>query len=92
MASGVPVVASRVAAGGVDAVAPDHLLVATTPEEFVDAILCILEDRSERARLARSGRERVLSHHSWPQSMRRLDGIVERCLKRATPSRALAAT
>jgi sugar transferase (PEP-CTERM/EpsH1 system associated) len=92
MASGVPVVASGVAAGGVDAVAPDHLLTATTPEAFVDAILCVLEDRSERARLARSGRERVLSHHNWTQSMRRLDGIVERCLQRATSSRALAAT
>lgn len=84
MAAGVPVVASRVAARGVDASAPDHLLTATTPDEFVAAIVCILEDRSERARLARAGRERVLSHHSWTQSMRKLDGIVERCLRLRT--------
>jgi sugar transferase (PEP-CTERM/EpsH1 system associated) len=92
MASGVPVVASRTAAGGVDASAPDHLLTAATPGEFVAAIVCILEDRSERARLARAGRERVLSHHSWPQSMRRLDAIVERCLAGARSSRAFAST
>ena len=55
------------------------------------AILCVLEDRSERARLARAGRERMLSHHSWTQSMHRLDGIVERCVRLAAPSRALAA-
>jgi polysaccharide biosynthesis protein PslH len=87
MAAGVPVVASRVAAGGVDASSPDHLLTATTPDEFVAAIVCILEDRSERARLARAGRERMVSHHSWTQSMRKLDGIVERCLRpRTTPA------
>ena len=91
MSAGVPVVASRVAAGGVDASAPDHLLLATTPGEFVAAIMCILEDRSERARLARAGRERVLSHHSWAQSMRRLDGIVERCVAGARSPRASAA-
>jgi polysaccharide biosynthesis protein PslH len=90
MAAGVPVVASRIAAGGVDADAPDHLLTASTPDEYVAAILCVLEDRSERLRLARAGRERVLSHHSWAQSMRRLDGIVERCLASAHPSRSLA--
>ena len=92
MAAGVPVVASRVAAGGVDATAPDHLLTASTADEFVTAILCVLEDRSERARLARAGRERMLSHHSWTRSMHRLDGIVERCLRRAAPLRALAAS
>ena len=92
MAAGVPVVASRIAAGGVDATAPDHLLTASTPDEFVEAILCVLNDRSERARLARAGRERMLTHHNWTQSMRRLDGIVERCLARAAPSRALATT
>ena len=84
MAAGVPVVASRVAAAGVDASAPDHLLSATTPDEFVAAILCIMDDRSERMRLALAGRERVLSHHSWEQSMRKLDGIVERCLSLRT--------
>lgn len=92
MAAGVPVVASRVAAKGVDASDPDHLLTATTPEEFVAAILCILDDRSERTRLARAGRERMLSHHSWDQSMRKLDGIVERCLAGMRSSRSLAAT
>ena len=91
MAAGVPVVASRIASGGVVAIAPDHLLTASTPEEYVAAILCILEDRSERLRLARAGRERVLTHHSWPPSMRRLDGIVERCLASARPSGSLVA-
>ena len=80
MASGVPVVTSRVAAGGVDAANPEHFLVATSPEEYTAAILRILDDRAERQRLSHAGRARMLSHHAWDRSMQRLDGIIERCL------------
>jgi len=80
MASGVPVVTSRVAAGGVDAVADEHFAVASTPEEHAQAILRILGDPAERRRLAVAGRGRMLSHHTWDRSMQRLDGIIERCL------------
>jgi polysaccharide biosynthesis protein PslH len=80
MAMGVPVVASRIAAGGVDAVGGEHLLTATTAPEFRDAILRVLADPAERRRLAAAGRVRVLSHHSWPASMHRLDAIIERCV------------
>jgi glycosyltransferase involved in cell wall biosynthesis len=81
MAMGVPVVSSRIAAGGVDAVAGEHLLIATSPTEYRDAILRILDDPVERARLAVAGRARVLSHHAWPSSMLRMDRIIERCIE-----------
>jgi glycosyltransferase involved in cell wall biosynthesis len=80
MAAGVPVVASRVAAGGVDAVAGEHFAVASTPDEYAQAILRILGVPAERRRLAIAGRERMLSHHAWNRSMQRLDRIIERCL------------
>jgi polysaccharide biosynthesis protein PslH len=80
MALGVPVVTSRIAAGGVDATNHEHFVVAETPAQFADAILRITGDPAERQRLARAGRARMLSHHAWDQSMRRLDGIIERCL------------
>jgi hypothetical protein len=80
MAMGIPVVASRVAAGGIDASSPEQMLVATTPQEYVAAIVRVLEDPQERRRLAAAGRERMLSHHNWDRSMHRLDGIIERCL------------
>jgi glycosyltransferase involved in cell wall biosynthesis len=79
MAMGVPVVASRAAAGGVDAVPGEHLLVADTPSEQCDAILSLLEDPARRARFAQAARARVLSNHAWPQSMQRLDRIIDRC-------------
>jgi len=79
MAMGVPVVTSSVAAGGVDAVAESHLLVADSATEITRAILRIAENPVERRRLAVAGRQRVLSHHAWPRSMQRLDGIIQRC-------------
>lgn len=78
MAMGVPVVTSSCAAGGVDAEDGAHLLVADTPQEIVAAILRVAGDAQERERLARAGRERMLSHHAWPRSMQRLDGIIAR--------------
>jgi len=92
MASGVPVVTSPVAAGGVDAVPTEHFLVAGTADEYAASALRILDNRAERARLARAGRNRALSHHSWPRSMQRLDSIIERCLAgfgRRTPAQEL---
>jgi hypothetical protein len=81
MAMGVPVVTSSAAAGGVDAEADKHFLVADTPEQTAAAILRIAGDRDEHDRLAKAGRERMLSHHAWPRSMQRLDGIIERCMR-----------
>jgi polysaccharide biosynthesis protein PslH len=82
MAMGVPVVTSRIAAGGVDAEADRHLLVADSAAELTEAILRICDNPAERGRLAVAGRERMLTHHAWPRSMQRLDGIIADCLRR----------
>jgi sugar transferase (PEP-CTERM/EpsH1 system associated) len=81
MASGVPVVTSSVAAGGVDARRGEHFAVADTPEAIADAALRVMNDPAERGRLAVAGRARMLSHHAWPASMARLDAIIGRCLE-----------
>ena len=81
MAMGVPVVTSAIAAGGVDAESVTHFLVANTPQEYADAVLSIIENPGERARLAHSGRQRMLSHHAWTKSMERLDKMVFRAIE-----------
>ncbi len=78
MAMGVPVVTSTVAAGGVDAESEEHFLVADTREACAEAILRIVDNPTERERLAIAGRERMRSHHDWPRSMARLDAIIAR--------------
>ena len=56
------------------------MLVASTPEQYVESILRVIEEPQERKRLSLAGRARMLSHHAWDKSMRRLDGIIEQCL------------
>lgn len=85
LAMGVPVIASSLAAAGVDAIPEEHLLTADTPELWCDRILALLDDPALRARLAHAGRERMLSHHSWVASMRRLDDIIARCMRNHAP-------
>lgn len=90
MAMGVPVVTSSAAAGGVDAEAKLHFLVADTPDAYARAILGIVENPNERARLAESGRLRMLSHHAWPRSMVRMDRLIERGIQNFSKSRGAA--
>lgn len=82
MASGVPVVCSRLAAAGVDAVPGEHLLAASTPREHADCILDLLEKPEERRRFAAAGRGRIVSHHTWEHAMERMDRIIADCLDR----------
>lgn len=90
MAMGVPVVTSPLAAAGVDAVSGEHLLVARTPAEYAQAILQLLDGPMDRKRLAGAGRQRILTHHRWETSMRKLDTIIERCLAKDTRSRRIS--
>lgn len=86
MAMGVPVVTTRLAAGGVDAIPGQHLLVADSVDEQVAAISHLLTDRDHRDALAAAGRARILAHHDWAHSMERLDRIIERVLGQERPS------
>ena len=80
MVMDVPVVTSRVAAGGVDADAEKHFLVADTPAETCQAILRVIENPAERQRLSEAGRVRMSSHPAWPRSMQRLDQMIVGCV------------
>ena len=82
MAMGVPVVTTALAAGGVDAEAGRHLLVADGAVATAAAVLQVVSDQVERARLSAAGRQRMLSHHDWSRSMLRLDGIIDCCRQR----------
>lgn len=87
MAMGVAVVCTPLAARGVDAEPGQHFLTGEGPREIAQAVLRLLDDPAERAALAARARQRVLSHHSWASSLRKMDGLLERALR----SRAAAA-
>ena len=81
MALGVPVVTSPEASGGVDAVPGEHLFVAHSPSDYAEKVLTLMTDGAARQQLAKAGRARVETHHSWPNSMAKLDLIIEACLE-----------
>jgi sugar transferase (PEP-CTERM/EpsH1 system associated) len=80
MAMGIPVVASEEAAKGVEAVPGEHILTATTPEEFADAAQSVLGSQTLRQELAARALARVKERHSWSGAMARLDQLIEALL------------
>lgn len=62
-ARGLPVVATPVAAAGLDVVAGRELLVADTPAAFAQAIAEAAADAALRAQLVEAGRAYLAAHH-----------------------------
>ena len=80
LAMGVPVICSRLAAKGVDAVPGEHLLVADTADEYLRCVGEVIEDVEFRKQLALSGHARMLEHHTWQTAMREMDINIKQCL------------
>ncbi len=76
MAMGVPVVSSTLAAGGIDALPNEHFLIADTPDTYAHQLLSLMESPELRDRFAQAGRERVLSHHNWQDSMTKMESLI----------------
>jgi glycosyltransferase involved in cell wall biosynthesis len=64
MACGLPVVATDVAAEGMDLHHGEELLVADSPQAFADAVLRLYDDESLWQRLATGGRRNIEKHFS----------------------------
>jgi glycosyltransferase involved in cell wall biosynthesis len=77
MAMGIPVVATPQVAKGVQASPGRHLLVGSTPEESVGHIVELLGNPALRMKMAEAGRQQVVHAHSWTESMKLLDQIIE---------------
>jgi len=71
MASGVPVVSTTVGAQGLAATDGQQLLVADTPEQFVQKTVRLLQDAQLREQLAQQGADLVQKAYSWQGQGRR---------------------
>jgi sugar transferase (PEP-CTERM/EpsH1 system associated) len=87
MAMGLPVVATPIAAKGVQAVPGRDLLVAPEPATFASHIVALLQNPGLRAQLSAAGRRQVAEAHDWSRSMRILDGVLDAAASRR-PARA----
>jgi len=91
MAMGVPVVCSPTVSQGVDAVPGEHLLCASSTEEYLSAIERLLDSPVLRGQLATAARDRVVSHHSWTGAMARFDTMISALQERQVMQRMTAA-
>lgn len=80
MAMGLPVISSHLAARGVDAVVGEHILGATTPREYADAVMDVFANPEKREKIAKAGRERVLTHHNWARAMELLGENIDKTM------------
>jgi glycosyltransferase involved in cell wall biosynthesis len=81
MAMGRPVVSTSVGIEGLDIAPEEHFLAADTAEDFAVAILRLLADPSERARLAAAARARLEARFSWAHVARQFEAICARAMK-----------
>ena len=65
LAMGMPVVSTTFAASGLALAHNKHVLLADTPESFVQAIVQLLGDDALRKTLSLAGREIITSMYSW---------------------------
>lgn len=77
MATGTPVVATRLGASGLDVEEGRHLLLAETAEDFVTQISRLFADAELGARLGLESRALVEDRYTWERSVARLEEIYE---------------
>ena len=85
MASGVPVVSTRLGAEGIAVVDGEDVLLADSASDFAERVLELLRSPERAARLARRARERVVAEYDWRLLVPRLREVYERVLDSTSP-------
>lgn len=78
MALGTPVVATSKGAEGLDVIPGEHLLIADTPDEFLDCVSALLKDDGLYKKLSVNGKLFVKENYNWNSIMPRFLCLVER--------------
>lgn len=79
MAMGVPVIASPLAARGVDASAPDEIWIAQDVTRMAEGVVALMTDPEARARLAKMGRARVEETYDWVRALDQFEEQISAC-------------
>lgn len=80
MAMACPVIGTPAALEGIDAREGIELRTAADEEAFAEAVVELLRDRDEAARLAAAARERVIARCGWEAAGSRLAALIEGAL------------
>ncbi|HTR81103.1 MAG TPA: glycosyltransferase [Bacteroidota bacterium] len=78
MAMKKPIVTTSIGCEGIEAKDNEDLLVRDTPQEFADAVIRLLEDRSLAARLVWHSYEKVRASYDWSIIGRQMERLYQR--------------
>lgn len=67
------VIATPAACQGLATIADEHLICASSADEWCDAAVSLLNDRRRREQLASAGRRFVVQHHCWNRCLAPLE-------------------
>jgi glycosyltransferase involved in cell wall biosynthesis len=82
MAMRIPCLTTTLSNNALKAEAGKQIIVADTPQAFADAILRLLSNEQEADALAQAGYNFVHEHFSWEGSVRKLNDVLERVVKK----------
>jgi glycosyltransferase involved in cell wall biosynthesis len=77
MAAGVPVVSTTIGAEGLTIHSPEDIRLADTPQDFAERCLELLDDPSERQRIAGRALEMVTTQFSWETVAKSFERVLE---------------
>lgn len=77
MASGVPVVSTRLGAEGLPARDRENILLADSPGELAEGTIRLLEDRQLAGRIAAGARKLVVEDYSWQRGVEILAEVLQ---------------
>jgi glycosyltransferase involved in cell wall biosynthesis len=72
MAAGLPVIASRISAEGIQASREDGLIICDDADQFIKEISGLIMNPEEAKRLGGNARSFILEHHSWEKSAQQM--------------------
>ncbi len=86
LAHGKALVASPLALAGLDVVHGTHVVAADSDEQFVQAIVRLLDNPAERERLGSNARAWALAHLDWKDSMAAYASLYDELLLHEVPA------
>jgi glycosyltransferase involved in cell wall biosynthesis len=81
MAMGLPVISTTIGCEGLAVHNGEHLLIADTPDNFVNACFTLLQDKELAHHLAQNARRLVLEKYDAPVALRALDDAYEEAIE-----------
>lgn len=75
MAMKLPIVSTSIGCEGIDVTNGEHILIADSPERFVEKVITLLKNDNLRTDLAEKARSLVLDKYTWEGAAQQLDQI-----------------